>query len=82
MKDLSSLAADSMWVTSQAAGNMTSSTEKALTAPGSRPVDPLPDRADQGDPTGDLGEQKPPTVGATGSGYSPSPVSWKTVNDA
>lgn len=30
---------------------MVSSNAQALTAPGSRPVDPLPDRADQGDPS-------------------------------
>lgn len=36
--------------TSQAGGNMQSSSEQAATAPGSEPVDPLPDRASQGDP--------------------------------
>jgi hypothetical protein len=36
--------------TSQAAGNMTSSNRDAMTAPGGRPVDPLPDRSEQGDP--------------------------------
>lgn len=79
MQDLSALAKDSMWVTSEAAGNMTSSNEKAMTAPGSRPVDPLPDRDDQGDPTVDLGSPKPPTVGTTGGGYTPSPVAWKAA---
>jgi hypothetical protein len=36
--------------TSQAGGNMMSSNDLAMTAPGGRPVDPLPDRAEQGDP--------------------------------
>ena len=79
MRDLSGLAADAMWVTSQAAGNMTSSTEQALTAPGSRPVDPLPDRADQGDPQVDVPAQKNPSVTTTGTGYTPSPVTWTTT---
>jgi hypothetical protein len=82
MQDLSPLAKDSMWVTSQAAGNMTSSTEKAMTAPGSRPVDPLPDRASQGDPSVDLGDALP--VGTpprkTDDSYRPGPVSWKKVD--
>ena len=41
MQDLSKLAADSMWVTSQAGGNMLAGNEKAMTAPGSQPVDNL-----------------------------------------
>lgn len=79
MQDLSQLAEDSMWVTSQAAGNMTSSNENAMTAPGSRPVDPLPDRATQGDPTVDLPVATPPGEpdGRVHDGYTPSPVSWK-----
>jgi hypothetical protein len=48
--DLSPLAEDSMWPTSQAAGNMSSSNAAAMTAPGSMPVDPLPDRMHQSDP--------------------------------
>jgi hypothetical protein len=49
-QDLSSLAKDSMWPTSQAGGNMQSDADTAMTAPGSEPVDPLPDRDHQGDP--------------------------------
>lgn len=72
-----------MWVTSQAGGNMTSSTEKAMTAPGSVPVDPLPDRAKQGDPTVTLPEATKPGEpdGRVHDGYQPSPVSWKKVTD-
>ena len=44
------LARSSMWPTSQAAGNMTSSARNAMTAPGSPPVDPLPPASEQGDP--------------------------------
>jgi hypothetical protein len=50
VQDLSSLAEDAMWPTSQAAGNMTSGRDKAMSAPGSPPVDPLPPSAKQGDP--------------------------------
>jgi hypothetical protein len=50
MKDLSQMARNGPWITSQAGGNMTSSTAGAMTAQGSQPVDPLPDRSKQGDP--------------------------------
>jgi len=50
LQDLSGLAADSMWVTSQAAGNMMSGRPDAMSAPGSDPVDPLPPAEDQGNP--------------------------------
>lgn len=39
MQDLSSLAADSMWPTSQSAGNRSARPDAAMTAPGSAPVD-------------------------------------------
>jgi hypothetical protein len=81
VQDLSNLAKDSMWVTSQAGGNMTSSNEKAMTAPGSPPVDPLPDRAKQDDPTVDLGKQTRPgddgKPQAKGEDWSPpGPPKW------
>jgi hypothetical protein len=69
-----------MWVTSQAAGNMTASNEQAMTAPGSQPVDPLPPAKDQGDPTVQVPAAKPPVVAKHGDGYTPSPVSWKKVD--
>jgi hypothetical protein len=50
VQDLSSLARDSMWPTSQEAGNMTSGRPAAMSAPGSTPVTPLPPAKDQGDP--------------------------------
>ena len=80
MRDLSHLAADSLAVSSMAAGNMVSSNEHALTAPGSRPVDPLPDRTDQGDPAIEVGA--PRAVGDDGkpepsTSFSPSPLTWK-----
>lgn len=53
--DLSGMAKDSIWPSSQAAGNMTSSSREAMAAPGSAPVDPVPDRNKQGDPTIALG---------------------------
>ena len=82
MIDLSHLAANSITATSQAAGNMVSSSDQAMTAPGSQPVDPLPDRAKQGDPDLDAGPAQP--VGtAKNRGpvmYSPTPATWKTVS--
>lgn len=65
-KDLSALAEDSMWVTSQAGGNMISSNEGACTAPGSQPVDKLTDRAVQSDPHVEL-----PPVTAPGANGRP-----------
>lgn len=50
MQDLSSLADNSMWVTSQEAGNMMSGRPHAMSAPGSDPVTPLPPAKDQGTP--------------------------------
>jgi hypothetical protein len=54
MQDLSSaLTTDPVTAlapTSQAGGNMMSSSRQAMTAPGSPPVDPLPPSKDQGDP--------------------------------
>lgn len=47
--------------TSQAAGNMMSSNEPAMTAPGGLPVDPLPPSKDQGSVRIDVaGPQIPP----------------------
>ena len=76
MQDLSPLAKNGPWATSQAGGNMTSSNEQAMTAPGTPPVDPLPDREHQGDPTVTL-ISNPRTVMTTGTAFSPSPVAWK-----
>lgn len=47
MQDLSNLAKNSMWVTSQAGGNMLASNAEAMTAPGSQPVDNLNDHQSQ-----------------------------------
>ena len=83
-QDLSSLAKDSMWPSSMAGGNMTSSNRAAQTAPGSPPVDPMPPAADQGDPTIPLGAQM--KTGTSGkpqasrqASYTPSPVRWGPV---
>jgi hypothetical protein len=81
MQDLSKLADDSMWPTSQAGGNMVSSSRLARTAPGSPPVDDLVDRAVQSDPTIKLGAQmatgtsgKPQASGRPA--YTPTPCRW------
>jgi hypothetical protein len=81
MIDLSKLAEDSMWPTSQAGGNMTSNNRGAMTAPGSPPVDPLIDRAKQGDPTVKLGAQmKTGTSGKPQASeqahYAPQQARW------
>jgi hypothetical protein len=82
MRDLSALAKDTMWLTSQAGGNMQSSNRLAMTAPGSQPVDPVPDRTQQGDPHVELGPARPP--GQDGkpqpaSSYTPNPARWGPV---
>jgi hypothetical protein len=83
MEDLSSLAKDSMWCTSQAAGNRQSKSALAMTAPGSSPVDrelPSEQMADPHVnfsnpeiPTGTDG--KPQASGQTGP-YKPGPPKW------
>ena len=84
MRDLSNLAEDSMWSSSQAAGNMSSSNRLAQTAPGSPPVDPVQPAAKQGDPTVKLGT--PMKTGTSGkpqasgqASYTPNPVRWGPV---
>jgi len=49
-----------MWPTSQAAGNQHSSNAKAMTAPGSMPVNKLSDRDEQIEPAVGLGPETPP----------------------
>lgn len=78
-KDISEYAEDSIWPTSQAAGNMQSSTRLAMSAPGSDPVDPLPDRAEQGDPTIDLGAKMPP--GEDGKPQASGQASYTPARD-
>jgi len=88
VKDLSSLAENSMWPTSQAAGNMMSGRKAAMSAPGSQPVDPLPPAKDQGEPDvenspgpriqpGDDG--KPEARTTAGKPSLPEPA-WKTTS--
>lgn len=85
-QDLSRLADDSMWPSSQAAGNMTSSSREAMTAPGSSPVDPVPDRNQQGDPTIRLGAEmptgtsgKPQASGQVSAARAPRRAGWGAV---
>jgi hypothetical protein len=83
MQDLSALAKNSLTVSSMAGGNMMSSNKNAMTAPGSRPVDPLPDRTDQGDPSLDIPAARP--VGTAQdrrpASYVPAPAVWKETPD-
>ena len=82
MQDLSDLARNGPWVTSQAGGNMVSSNAEAQTAPGSLPSDTLPDRDHQGDPAVTASDMVPlgtPPARITTGGYAPSPSVWKTA---
>lgn len=92
MIDLSKLAIDSMWPTSQAGGNMLAGNEKAMTAPGSAPVDNIQDHLTQTheDPTvedsnavripaGTSG--KPQASGQQGRNSQPRPAWGATVAD-
>jgi hypothetical protein len=83
MEDLSELAKNSMWPTSQAAGNMVSDAKEAMTAPGSPPVDPLPPTADQGDPHVSVsgpdiktGTDGKPKASSQDGPYKPGPPKW------
>lgn len=76
MQDLSHMAANGPWATSQAGGNMMSSNEQAMTAPGSPPADPLPDREHQGDPTV-TPIANPRSVMVGDGSFTPTPVAWK-----
>jgi hypothetical protein len=57
---------------------MTSSNARAMTAPGTQPVDPLPDRAHQGDPTVTPIDH-PRSVLVHGD-QAPSPVPWTAAD--
>ena len=89
MQDLSSLAKDSMWVSSQAGGNRQSSNELAMTAAGSPPVDPEVPADHLSDPhvsaTSDLpvGTSGKPQASGQSGAYKPGPPRWKptTVPD-
>ena len=85
MQDLSQLAKNSMWVSSQEAGNMMSGRPAAMSAPGSDPTTPLPPAKDQGTPEvhdspgphinpGDNGKKKP------GHDWSPGRPAWARTN--
>lgn len=88
MQDLSSkLPSDPVTAlapTSQAGGNMMSDSNWAMTAPGSKPTDPLPDRDEQGDPK--ITASDGPSVVKGGrdrrppSRYSPGPPAWKNTH--
>jgi hypothetical protein len=83
VQDLSSLAKDSLWVTSQEGGNMMSGRPGAMSAPGSEPVTPLPPTKDQGVPHVDMGpQQKPgddgkPAARTTAGKPDLPPPAWK-----
>lgn len=82
MRDLSGLARDAMWVTSQEGGNMVHDNSPAMTAPGSQPVTPVPKAESQPDPAVEMpssravGEDGRP---APGKSYSPAARQWKAA---
>lgn len=85
MQDLSPLARESIWVTSQAGGNRQSSNELAQTAPGSSPVDPEVPSRSQSDPHVDIGamlpvgtDGKPQASGQSGA-WRPGAPAWGPV---
>ncbi len=83
MQDLSGQARFGPWVTSQAGGNMASSNERAMTAPGGDPVDPMPQPDNQGDPEVQVSDTR--AVGTPASRflaeYRAAPAIWRmTVN--
>ena len=86
MQDLSSLplAKTSLWVSSMSGGNTTSSNENAMSAPGSMPVDPMPNAKDAADPAvgpmQDIPLNYPPRP--IHDGFTPSPVAWKGTPSA
>lgn len=83
VKDLSSLAADSMWVTSQEGGNMVHDNTGAYSAPGTEPVTPMPPADKQPDPhVTPAGDQLP--VGTPprriDNAFTPAAVTWKDAS--
>jgi hypothetical protein len=80
MQDLSHLAAGSLAVSAMSGGNTVSTNAAALTAPGSPPVDVMPESAAHADP-GLTFTAKHRTVLTAGAGYAPSPAVWKETSD-
>ena len=85
MRDLSALASDSMWVTSQEGGNLVHDNSGAMTAPGGRAVTPLPPAEDQPDPHVDVTNAGavgvPSRHPRPGTSYTPSSVTWKGLDN-
>ena len=86
MRDLSALAKDSMWITSQEGGNMVHDNTGAYSSPGSEPVTPIPPPDKQPDPTVTFsGDELPvgtPPRRADDTSYTPSPAVWGPVDDS
>jgi hypothetical protein len=86
MQDLSGLplAKTALWVSSMSGGNTTSSNANAMSAPGSVPVDPMPNAEHTADPA--VGPMEDVPVGklaeTISETFTPSPVSWKGTPSA
>lgn len=84
MRDLSALARDAAWVTSQEGGNMVHDNSPAMTAPGTAPATPVPRSEVQVDSTvgtsGDVPVGTPADRHVKGT-FSPTPATWKVISD-
>ena len=77
MQNLSGLAVNSMWITSQEGGNLTHDNSGAMTAPGSAPATPMPPAVQQADPVVRPADHARTVLVPDGPrGGQPSPVPW------
>jgi hypothetical protein len=74
----SARATGGMWATAQGGGNMLSSNEEAMTAPGSKPVTPMPSLGEQQDPAV-AAEHVAPSVLVDGGEPEPG-AAWDDVS--
>lgn len=83
MRDLSDLAKDAMWVTSQEGGGLVHDNTPAFSAPGTEPATPMPDKAEMANPTvTPAGERLPTgTPPRRIEAYTPSAAKWGPVDD-
>lgn len=80
MQDLSHLSDGSLAVSSMSGGNTVSSNDAAMTAPGSEPVDPMPNQDSRADPSLTW-THTPVSVLGHGAEYAPWPAVWRETPD-
>jgi hypothetical protein len=82
VQDLSKLAKNSIWPTSQAGGNRMSTNDEALTALGTEPVDPALQKSQQANPhvgvtaTLPIGTSGKPQASGQAGSWKPSAPVW------